>query len=492
MNILFATSEVVPFAKTGGLGDVCGALPEAFAKAGHHVKVFIPKFQAAQKYFQQMQKLDVQQGIEVNGTTFELTAYSIKHKKLSLEYVFIANNFLFDRPELYMDSSTRQDYTDNDDRFIFFNKAVLETTKEILFKPDIAHAHDWQAALIPAYLKLNYKHDPFFENCKTILTIHNLAFHGMFPNKSFSKLGLPSDLFYPTSPFEFYGKVNFLKASIIYADKITTVSQTYAKEIQTEEFGCGLDGVLKNRSEDIFGILNGVDYTVWSPTRDSEISHTFRKQNLSGKKINKVDLLNHANLPVRDKTPLIGIISRLSDQKGFDLIEEIADDLFKLDLQLVLLGTGDKKYHKLFSALEEKYPDKCKAFLTFDNALAHKIEAGSDVFLMPSKYEPCGLNQMYSLKYGTVPIVRKVGGLADSVENYNFETGHGTGFVFESYDSKELLKTIQNAVNLFHDRRKWVKLMKQSMTEDFSLNKSAEKYLQLFESLISNSYEKTI
>lgn len=483
MNILIATSEMVPFAKTGGLGDVCGALPEHFAKAGHQVKVFLPKFQSTNKFTGQMTKLDIAHEIAINGKKYELSCYSIKNNKLPLEIIFIANDSLFDRPELYMDTTTSKDYTDNDDRFIFFNQAVLHVAKELSFKPDIAHAHDWQAALIPSFLKLNYADDPFYKDCKSVLTIHNLAFHGMFPNNSFAKLGFSDELFYPTSPFEFYGKVNFLKAAIAHADKITTVSQTYAKEIQTEEFGCGLDGVLRERASDISGILNGVDYTIWSPTRDAEISHTFRVQNLSGKKINKIELLNEAKLPVRDKTPLIGIISRLSDQKGFDLIEEIAEKLFSLDIQLILLGTGDKKYHTLFTELEKKYTDKCKAYLTFDNSLAHKIEAGSDIFLMPSKYEPCGLNQMYSLKYGTIPIVRKVGGLADSVIPYNDTDQTGTGFVFDSYDSSELFESIKEAVDLFGVRRKWTKLMKRAMQADFSWDASASKYLELFETI---------
>lgn len=492
MNILIATSEVVPFAKTGGLADVCGALPESFAQKGHLVKVFLPKYQSAQKYFDKMQQLDIKQNIHINGSVYELTCYSLKHKKLPLEFIFIANDILFDRPELYMDRATGKDYEDNDDRFIFFNLAVLEVAKALSFKPDIAHVHDWQAALIPAYLKLNYLNDAFFQNCKSVLTIHNLAFHGMFPNKSFTKLNLSQTLFYPTSPFEFYGKVNFLKAAIAYTDKITTVSKTYAKEIQTKEFGCGLDGVLRERSDDIIGILNGVDYKIWSPTRDSEIAHFFRVQNLSGKKMNKIELLNYAKLPIRDKTPLIGIISRLSDQKGFDLIKEISDDLFNLDIQFILLGTGDDKYHKLFTELEKKYPDKCKAFLKFDNSLAHKIEAGADMFLMPSKYEPCGLNQIYSLKYGTIPIVRKVGGLADTVLPYDNNDETGTGFLFESYDSDEFLQTIKTAVNLFKVRRKWTKLMKNAMASDFSWDKSAEQYVQLFESLLSRKHEKTV
>ena len=483
MKIVMVSSEFVPFAKTGGLGDVLGALPKTLAKLGHEVKVFLPLYRSIDFSGYNPVTHDWEEKITIDSKNFNLRYCNIKEAKSSLEYIFLENDSLFDRKALYVDPDTGKDYDDNDDRFIFFNKAVLRFLISHNYAPDIIHVHDWQAALVPVFTKLCFAEHELFRNCKTVLTIHNLAFQGLFDNSSFSKLGLDEKLYYPTSPFEFYGKVNFIKASITYSDAVTTVSQQYAREIQTDEFGCGLNGVLKQHTDKLYGILNGVDYAVWSPSRDKKIPYKYIRANLSGKKMNKVELLNELNLPVREKTPLIGAISRLTDQKGFDLLEVIIDNMMKEDLQFVVLGTGDKKYHSFFKDVESRYPDKCKALLKFDDTLAHKIEAASDMFLMPSYYEPCGLNQMYSLRYGTVPIVRKVGGLADTVINYNDETKEGTGFVFESYTAQNLLTTIQRAVHTFQNRRNWLKIMKQGMKEDFSWKQSALEYVKLYNNL---------
>lgn len=484
MNIVIASPEVVPYAKTGGLGDVVGALPECFSQEGHEVKLFLPRYSSVDRFSDEMERYDWDDTIQINGKMYPVQFVSIKSQQTPLEIIFIENEELFDRPALYTDPATGEDYLDNDVRFIFFNKAVLKIVKELNFQPHIVHVHDWQAGLIPAYLKLSYADDPFFSQTKTVLTIHNLAFQGTFENNRFAKIGLDTELFYPTSPFEFYGKVNFLKAAIYYSDKITTVSETYALEIQTEEFGAGLDGVLRERSDDIHGIVNGVDYSIWNPSRDKKIPFKYIPSNLSGKKMNKIELLNESSLPIREATPLIGIISRLTDQKGFDLIEEVSDEIFDLDIQMVLLGTGDEKYHRLFQSLEKTYPDKCKVFLKFDDALAHRIEAGSDMFLMPSYYEPCGLNQMYSLKYGTVPIVRKVGGLADTVIDHTKDPERGTGFVFENYSGSEMLAAIKRAVDVYSHKRLWTKIMKRSMKVDNSWKHAAENYLTLFNILV--------
>ena len=484
MKILVVSSEAVPFAKTGGMGDVLGALPKAFAKQQHEVKLFLPFYPSVSRSGYGIEPLKWSLNIDIVDKSYPFNVVVAKEKKLPLEYGFIQNSHFFGRDGIYRDNNGHKDYSDNDERFIFFNRAILETLKKINWKPDIIHIHDWQAGLIPTYLKTLYSKDFFFKGIKTVLTIHNLAYQGTFEKEKFSNLGLPESLFYPASPFEFYGKVNFLKAAIFYTDKITTVSEKYAQEIQTEELGCGLDGVLRERGNDIVGILNGVDYNIWSPSRDKKIPYKYYPANLSGKKMNKIELLGEAGLPIREKTPLIGIISRLADQKGFDLIEKVADEIFQLNLQMILLGTGEKKYHQLFSQLEQKYPDKLKVYLTFDDELAHKIEAAADIFLMPSQFEPCGLNQMFSLKYGTIPIVREVGGLADTVKNYNPETQEGNGFVFKEYSANAMLKTIVRAVNLFSKRRLWIKIMKAGMIENFSWDKSAEKYLSLFEQLI--------
>ncbi len=484
MKILVAASEMAPFAKTGGLGDVLEALPRALARLGHEVKVFIPRYSSIDENTYPLQPLDWSLDVPVDRRSMPMSVEVHRDKKRKLESYFIDSEDYFDRRELYRDSKTGADYADNDERYVFFARGVLETIKRMDWKPNVIHVHDWQAGLIPVYLKTVYAGDSFLDGVRTVLTIHNLAYQGVFDKERFPKLNLPDDLFRPTAPFEFYGKVNFLKAAILFADKITTVSPRYATEIQSsEEHGCGLQGVLRERREDLTGILNGVDYSIWSPSRDKNIPHRYHIKNLSGKRMNKVELLGEAKMPIRAKTPLIGLISRLVDQKGLDLIAACAERLFGLNLQMVLLGTGEDKYHRLFKKLAQEYPDKLRVYLTFDEVLAHRIEAASDIFLMPSRFEPCGLNQMYSLKYGTVPLVREIGGLADTVIDYNPESGEGTGFVFREYTPERLVSTVQRALELFAKRHPWTKLMKAGMRQDFSWERSAQKYAQLFEQL---------
>jgi starch synthase len=484
LRILMAAPEVAPFARTGGLGDVLGSLPKAFAKRGHELKIFLPRYGSIHRSFQ-ASELSWQIPIKVGDITEAMSLEMIRDNRTRIEFYFVRSRKYFDRPEFYLDSKTGKDFEDNDERFIFFNRAVIEGIKKLGWKPDIAHVHDWQAALIPAYLKTAYANDTFFKNTKTVLTIHNLGYQGLFPGKRFDLLALPREMFFAMSgAFEFFGKVNFLKGGICSADKITTVSPRYAKEIQSgDEFGCGLEGVLQGRARDLTGILNGVDYTVWSPTRDSKIPYRYGMNNLSGKRKNKVELLGYAGLPVRESAPLIGMITRLTAQKGLDLLEAAADELFAMNIQMIILGTGDQKYHALLKKLEQNYSDKLKVFTKFDDALAHRIEAASDMFLMPSRWEPCGLNQLYSLKYGTVPVVRAVGGLADTVEDYDPETGSGTGFVFDDYKPEPMLESITRGVNLFSRKRSWSKVVKSGMTKDFSWEHSAAEYSRLFEQL---------
>ena len=487
LKILIASPEVVPFAKTGGLADVCGTLPKALAGLGHQVKVILPKYRVVdEKEFKLSEvKTDVPL-IPIGDRSIKITVRSYNQTSSTVEYLFVVSDEYYDREELYKDRSTGFDYEDNDERFILFARGTLEILKAIEWQPDIVHANDWQSALILAYLKTLYAGDPFFKYTKTVFSIHNLAYQGNFPKSTFDKIGVPKDLFTPTSPFEFWGNVNFMKAGICYADVINTVSETYAVEIQSgSEFGHGLEGVLRTRNEDLYGIINGIDYDVWSPEKDKLISYNYSSEDLSGKRKNKELLLKLCNLPLSTRdVPLIGIISRLADQKGFDLLAQIADELLSLDLQMVILGTGDEKYHRLFKEMKTKYPNKISVNLRFDNPLAHLIEAGSDMFLMPSRYEPCGLNQLYSLKYGTVPIVRKTGGLADTIENYDPRTGEGTGFVFKNYDAAELLDTIKIALGVYKDKNAWVKLMKNGMKRDFSWEMSAKKYVELYQKVM--------
>jgi len=382
-----------------------------------------------------------------------------------------------------MDKATGFDYVDNDERFILFAQGTLEVLKALDWQPDIIHANDWQSALIPAYLKTLYAGDPFFSGTATVFSIHNIAYQGNFPKDSFAKTGVAKDLFYPTSPFEFWGNVNFLKVGISYADVLSTVSERYAVEIQSSsEFGFGLEGVLRTRNPDLYGIVNGIDYEEWSPEKDKFLPYHYSREDFSGKEKNKRALLEKSNLPkTSENVPLIGIISRLADQKGFDILTEASDKLLSLDLQMVILGTGEEKYHKLFKQMAKKHPQKISVNLRFDNTLAHLIEGGADMFLMPSRYEPCGLNQLYSLKYGTVPIVRETGGLADTIQDYNPDTGEGTGFVFKNYDSDELLEVVKRALQVYQSKEVWTKLMKNGMQKDFSWQASARKYEELYQ-----------
>ena len=486
LKIAFVTSEAVPFAKTGGLADVSRALPNYLANAGHEVKLFMPKYLQVIRGYYVLERVDGNIECRIGDKKYEGAVFRLPEGKPNLEFYFIENDFFFNRPELYRDSEANKDYADNDERFVFFSQGVLQVLKALRWQADIIHCNDWQSALIPVYLKSHYKDDPFFARTKSVFSIHNMGYQGIFPPDTFKKLNVDDSLFYSTGPLEFWGDVNFMKGAIHFADRITTVSPTYAQEIQkSEEYGNGLQDVLKERSGKLSGILNGVDYDIWSPKTDNLIPFNYFSSNRSGKKRNKLELLNQCGLPVRMEQPLIGIISRLDAQKGFDLLEEIMNEVLAFDIQFVLLGTGDEKYHRFFSEIEKKYPDKFKAFLQFDNSLAHLIEAGADIFLMPSRYEPCGLNQMYSLKYGTIPIVRKTGGLADTVEDFDETTGKGTGFAFEKYDSAELLKTIKRACELFGRKKIWNKIVKRGMDKDYSWNRSAEKYAELYREVLS-------
>jgi starch synthase len=491
LKILIVTPEAVPFAKTGGLADVTGSLSGALSKLGHQVKVILPKYKMVDESAFNLQEVNVNfLEIPLGEKKEKIKLKSCQLPDSKVEYLFVANDKYYRRDELYKDKTTGFDYEDNDERFILFTRGVLEVLKALNWRPDIIHANDWQSALIPAYLKTLYAGDPFFAKTATVFTIHNLAYQGNFPKDSFAKIGVARELFYPTSPFEFWGNVNFLKVGISYADLVSTVSERYAVEIQSSsEFGFGLEGVLRTRNADLYGIVNGVDYQEWSPEKDKFIPCRYSREDLSGKKKNKRTLLEKCNLATnRENVPLIGIISRLADQKGFDILTQISDQLLSLDLQMIILGTGEEKYHQLFQKMAKKYPEKISVNLRFDDPLAHLIEAGADMFLMPSRYEPCGLNQLYSLKYGTAPIVRETGGLADTIQDYDPDTGEGTGFVFKNYDSDELLDAIKKALRVYQDKEAWTKLMKNGMQKDFSWEASAKKYEDLYQKALQKRF----
>ncbi len=457
MRIVMCASEVVPFAKTGGLADVAGALPLALEELGHEIIITLPRYKVIQNSKFKIQKLE------------EDISYSVIGKQIKV--YFIENDNYFNRDGLYGDKSG--DHKDNLERFAYYCKRTLALLKEINFKADIIHVHDWQASLVPVFLKTLCANDNFYKNTKTILTIHNIGYQGLFPKEEFPKLGLNWGLF-NMEGLEFYGKINILKGGMEFCDIINTVSPTYSQEIQTKEFGFGLEGVLNKRRDAVFGILNGLDYSIWNPEDDKFIAQNYADKNIEEKDKNKEDLQRACKLPIKKDVPLFGIVSRLAEQKGFDILAEAIDSICKMNLQLVILGTGDLKYHLLLEKMVKIHPFGLSLALRFDDPLAHKIYAGSDIFLMPSKYEPCGLGQLISLRYGTIPLVFKTGGLADTVTEAN-------GFVFDSYNKETLVKTIKKATAAFKHKKKWQALMQRAMACNFSWQESAKKYLKLYD-----------
>lgn len=491
LKVLLVSPEVVPFAKTGGLADVVGALSKVLPKFGCEVKTILPKYKMVEEEKFKLISAEIPlPEIKIGDKKLKFRLKRYKLKESEAEYLFLANKGYYDREELYRDNKTGYDYVDNDERFILFARGVLEIIKALNWRPDLIHCNDWQSALIPAYLRTRYEEEEFYKRIATLFTIHNIAYQGIFPKETFDKLGLKKELFYPLSPFEYWGKVNFLKVGISYADILNTVSERYAVEIQSgPEFGYGMEGMLRDRNQDLHGVLNGIDYEEWSPEKDKLIPYNYGEGNLWVKSKNKEFLLKQAGLESDENIPLIGMISRLASQKGFDLLQEMAEKIMSLELELVILGTGEEKYHIFLSELEKKYPKKVKIYLKYDNKLAHLIEAGSDIFLMPSRYEPCGLNQLYSLKYGTIPVVRETGGLADTIEDYNPQTKKGTGFVFKDYNGEELLLALNRALELFKDKNAWKDLMLQGMKKDFSWEASAKRYIQLYNKAIAKKSE---
>jgi starch synthase len=477
LNIVFAASECVPFSKTGGLADVVGALPKALADMGHTVSVYLPNYKQTRLADAKVLLPSVTIPFD---DQYRFCAVLDGGRHAGVQFYFIDYPPFFAREGLY--GTPAGDYPDNAERFALYSRAVLEASK-ILGVPQIFHCHDWQSALIPVLLRTSYAEDPVFRGTHTLFSIHNIGYQGLFPPDTLPLLMLPWDLL-AIDKMEFWGKVNFLKGALVFSDYITTVSRKYGLEIQTPEYGFGLDGVLRARSGTVTGILNGVDYSEWSPEQDKMIVRQYSAQQLEGKIECKYDLLRLFGLDAGTQLPVIGIVSRFVAQKGFDLIAEIADDLARLPLILTVLGSGDKEYEELFLKLRRELPEKFAVKIAYDNALAHKIEAGADMFLMPSRYEPSGLNQMYSLKYGTVPIVRATGGLDDSIEPWNAKTGEGTGFKFSSYTGSSLLTAIQDALKAFKDKASWRRLMLNGMKTDYSWTASAKEYVKIYERLV--------
>jgi len=487
VNVVYISPEVAPFAKTGGLADIAGAIPKSLHKLGVDIIVFMPLYGTVMERNISLSKTDIQFHVKIGNEIKTGCVYKCLLPNSKVPIFFIGNDQYFMRKGLYNYPGTTNDYEDNSQRFIFFAKGVLEVINTLHCCPDIIHCNDWQTGLVPVYVRTMSSGSECFKRTKLIMTIHNLAYQGIFWHWDMKLTGLDWGLF-NWRQLEFYGRLNFLKSGIVFSDIITTVSQTYAKEIQTHEYGEGLDGVLRERAKDLYGIINGIDYTIWNPETDKFICANYGKKNLKGKHLCKKALQKKCKLPEKD-VPVIGMITRLTDQKGLDLIVDKFHEIMNKNLQFVLLGTGEMRYQELFRAYTRIFSEKVAVNLAFEEHLAHEIEAGLDIFLMPSRYEPCGLNQLYSLKYGTVPIVRHTGGLADTVVGVGQDcniNGNMNGFSFKEYNSNVLLATIEKALNLYHNKALWKKLMENGMKQDWSQEKSAREYKMIYEKVLSD------
>jgi starch synthase len=491
VKILFATTEAVPFAKTGGLGDVCGSLPQELAKLGYEPVIVMPAFRQALHCGQPIERTGVSFEVPIGRKTVGGTFLRSSLPGSNVPVYLVEHNAYYDRPELYTERG--RDYKDNCERFVFFARAVLEAVR--LLEPDteLVHAHDWTSALVPAYLKTTFRGVPPFDSLVSMFTIHNIAYQGSFWHWDMELTGIDWKYF-NWRQMEFYGNLNFLKSGIAFADVITTVSPRYAQEIQSSTLSYGLDGILSHRHDDVFGIMNGVDYGAWNPETDSHLqSAGYQNYGVSnfadGKRACKAALQREVGLPVVEGQPLVAMISRLADQKGFDLIAEVISQWTESSpVQWVILGTGEQRYHDLLMGLARRHPDRVAVRLDFSNELAHRIEAGGDIFLMPSRYEPCGLNQLYSLKYGTVPVVHATGGLADSITNTTDETlasGRANGFSFDNYTPVALAQTLERACQTYFNRPVWEQLVRTGMTQDWSWHHSAQEYGRLYEQALA-------
>jgi starch synthase len=471
------TSEAHPFAKTGGLAEVTGALPQALANLGHRVTLVVPRYRGLPDSAREQTVLSI-------GGRAQPVGFSHQRVTDKVEAVFVDAPELFDREGLY--GTVAGDYADNAWRFAVFSRAALEYPRLIGERPSVLHAHDWQTGLVPAYQKMHFSSDPNVAGVPTVFTIHNLAFQGIFPPATLDEIGLGWEVF-NLQAMEYWGQISYLKAGINFSERITTVSPSYANEIVTPEMGFGFDGVLGRRRADLVGILNGIDVERWNPAADSFVSARFSATDLQGKRTAKLLLLDAMKLPSDQAAlarPVIGLVSRLTDQKGMDLIAASIDELMSLEATWTMLGNGEARYEDLWSALARRYPDRVAAHIGFDERLAHHIEAGADAFLMPSRFEPCGLNQMYSLRYGTVPIVRATGGLEDTVDDYDSATGTGTGFKFRDYTPAALVQAVRRAVTLYANAAAWERVQVAGMQEDHSWDVSAREYVKVYRSAI--------
>ena len=480
LKILFVSSEVHPFAKTGGLGDVSSALPRALKRLGHDVRLMLPKYRSVDRTRRSIKKMKLNVAVPIGPDTVSGELYEGRLHRTVPVY-FIRQDPYFNREALYGDA--QGEFSDSAERFMFFCRAVLEACRALDFQPDLIHCNDWQTGLIPCYLQTLYGNDPFFENTRSVFSIHNLGFQGNFDERFLPLAHLPWSVF-TLAGVEFYGQFSFLKAGLVYADALTTVSKTYRREILTPEYGFHMDGVLRHHRDKLFGILNGVDYDEWDPQTDSRIKTKYGPRSLKGKRECKKSLTRKLSLKLQESTPLICMVTRLSPQKGIDLIVQSFPELMKQEAALVILGSGDANYEAFFRNQNRIYPERFRYVQGFDEKLAHQIIAGSDLLLMPSRYEPCGLTQMYGLRYGTVPVVRRVGGLADTVKPFQPGTGRGTGFLFKHAEVGELMRSLKKALALYSRKKDWRPLMLNGMQQDFGWDPAAKHYDRLYRRLL--------
>ncbi len=479
-NILFVASESTPFIKTGGLADVVGSLPKCFNKDEYDVRVILPKYLCISDEWKS--RMNYVTHFYMNLSWRSQYVGILEMKVDGIQYYFIDNEYYFSGAKPY--GNICQDI----EKFAFFSKAALSALPSIGFRPDIIHCHDWQTGLVPVLLNDKFQEGEFYRGIKTVITIHNLKFQGVWDVKTVRDItGLPASYFTPDK-LEAYGDANYLKGGIVYADAITTVSETYAEEIKMPFYGERLDGLMRARSNSLRGILNGIDYEVFNPETDEMVEHNYNAKNFRKEKIkNKRSLQRELGLEQNDSSFMVGIVSRLTDQKGFDLIEHMMDEMCQNDLQIVVLGTGDEKYENMFRHFAWKYPGKVSANIFYSDSLSHKIYASCDAFLMPSLFEPCGLSQLIALRYGTVPIVRETGGLKDTVDPYNEYESTGTGFSFANYNAHEMYFTLKYAMQIYHNKkREWNKIIDRGMAQDFSWNSSARKYEEMYDWLLGS------
>ena len=484
LRILLVASEVEPFAKTGGLADVAGALPKALEALGHDVRVIMPKYRGVERVAGALRPLLPRVDVPVGPATVAAAVLEGRTGK-AIPVYFVAQDAYYDRPALY--TTAEGDYPDNCERFVFFCRAVLTALPRLDWVPQVIHAHDWQTGLVPVYLETLYRDAAPYHDVATVFTIHNLAYQGLFWHYDLPMTGLGWDLFTPAG-IEFYGKMNLLKGGLVFADLLTTVSPTYAKEIQTPEYGEGLDGVLRERAADLVGILNGIDYEAWNPATDADIPKRYGPDDLEGKAACKAGLREEMRLPdPGGPAPLVGLVSRLADQKGLDLVAAAVPDIVRAGGQFVLLGAGDERYEREFAELARAHPRAVAVKIGFNAGLARRIYAGADCFLMPSRYEPCGLGQLISLRYGTIPIVRRTGGLADTIREWDPASGTGTGFVFDAHTAEACRAAVRRALDAYGRPAAWSRLCRNAMAEDFSWEASAEKYVGCYKKALKKA-----